>query len=265
MTTSETLNRAAFLVANARHIVALVGAGLSVESGIPPFRGQGGLWTRFGEPPMNAFQGFLQDPAAYWREQSQTPAEGPRAELATALQNARPNPGHHALVALERMGVLQMTITQNVDGLHAEAGSRKLVEIHGSRTRLRCLGCGLCLLRANWLIERLPPDRSRDGVPTCPECGGLVKGDGVMFGEPIPRAWADEALRHVARCDCMLLVGTSGTVYPAAAFPRHVKAGGGVLIEVNPATTPFTPLCDVVLADSAAKALPALLERLART
>ncbi|MBM3945946.1 MAG: hypothetical protein FJ315_00905 [SAR202 cluster bacterium] len=258
MTSADESGGAARLVAGANHVVALVGAGRSVESGIPPFRGPGGVWTRFGELPMNGFQRFLQDPAAYWGEQSQPAVEGPRAELANALQHARPNPGHHALVTLECMGIPRMTIAQNFDGLHLTAGAAKLVEIHGNRNKLRCLGCGLRLLRADWPLERLA--RHRD-VLTCPECGGLVKGDGVMFGEPIPRPWADEAIRHVARCDCMLLVGTSGTVYPAAAFPRQVKADGGVLIEVKSLPTPFTPLCDVVLAESAAKALPERVER----
>jgi NAD-dependent deacetylase len=254
------LERATDTLLAARHAVALVGAGLSVESGIPPFRGEGGLWTRFGAPSMNGYQRFLQDPVAYWREQL-APREGFRAELFRAIRAARPNAGHHALVSLERLGVLRMTITQNVDGLHVQAGSQRLVEIHGNRDKLRCIGCGLRLPRAEWPLEQLIQEGR---PPRCPECGELLKGDGVMFGEPIPRPWADESLRHVAQCDCMLLVGTSGTVYPAAAFPPQVKSHGGLLLEVNPSPTPFSLLCDLVLRAPAALALPLLVEAVER-
>jgi NAD-dependent deacetylase len=159
------------------------------------------------------------------------------------------------------MDVLKITITQNVDGLHVAAGSQRLVEIHGNRNKLRCIACGLRLERKAYPPERLIRGL---GVPECPECGGLVKGDGVMFGEPIPRRWANEALRNVGECDCMLLVGTSGTVYPAAAFPQEVRNNGGALIEINPLPTPFTQICDVALAESAAKALPELVDRVER-
>lgn len=232
--------------------MALVGAGLSVESGIPPFRGPGGLWTRFGEPPMDGYQRFLRDPASYWQEQLRQPAEGPAAEMRHAIEGARPNAGHFALVALERTGLLRYTITQNVDGLHVEAGSQRLVEIHGNRTKLRCIACGLRVPRDGFLIERLPP--------RCPECGSLIKGDGVMFGEPIPQRWLETCVEQASLCDCMLLVGTSGTVYPAAALPRMVRSRGGMLIEVNPLPTHLTHVCDLVLQGSAARVLPMLVE-----
>ncbi|MCS7207668.1 MAG: Sir2 family NAD-dependent protein deacetylase [Dehalococcoidia bacterium] len=237
-----------------RYVVALVGAGLSRESGIPTFRGPDGLWTRYGEPPMDGYQRFLRDPRAYWEEQMRPDTEGPRAELARAIAQAKPNPGHFALVALERMGILRCTITQNVDNLHREAGSQRLIEIHGNRTFLRCIGCGLRVPRKEFVIKEIPPP--------CPECGGLIKGDGVMFGEPIPRAWLEACYEETAQCDCMLLVGTSGTVYPAAGFPQMVKMQGGRLIEINPLQTHLTPLCDVVVRASAAVALPRLVEML---
>ena len=248
------VERAAQLLLTARHVVALVGAGLSVESGIPPFRGPGGLWTRFGEPPMDGYQRFLADPAAHWREQLQGPQdEGPGAEMRKAIEGARPNDGHYALAELERVGVLQHIITQNVDGLHVEAGTTRLVEIHGNRHMLRCIECGLRLPRAEFPVETIPP--------TCPECGGIVKGDGVMFGEPIPGQLLRTCYEQTALCDCMLLVGTSGTVHPAAAFPQMVKQGDGALIEVNPLLTHLTELCDVVLRGSAAQTLPLLVAR----
>lgn len=247
----EALIAAARLVRQARYVVALVGAGLSKESGIPTFRGPGGLWTKYGEPPMDGYQRFLRDPKAYWEEQLAGEKEGPRAELLRALAQARPNPGHLALVDLERMGVLRCTITQNVDNLHREAGSRRLIEIHGNRTMLRCIACGLRVPRKEFPLTEIPP--------YCPMCGGLIKGDGVMFGEPIPREWLEACSAEIARCDCMLLIGTSGTVYPAAGFPYLVKAKGGALVEVNPQETHLTHLCDVVVRASAAVALPRLV------
>lgn len=251
----KAVEMAAQCIRRTRYVVALVGAGLSQESGIPTFRGPGGLWTRYGEPPMDGYQRFLRDPRAYWEEQMRQEKEGARAELLGAIAQAKPNPGHLALVDLERMGILQCTITQNVDNLHREAGSQRLIEIHGNRTLLRCVSCGLRLPRREFTIRELPPH--------CPECGGVIKGDGVMFGEPIPKKWLEECYMHTARCDCMLLIGTSGTVYPAAGFPQMVKMQGGSLIEVNPLETHLTPICDVVMRASAAVALPRLVSLLA--
>ncbi|GBD11305.1 NAD-dependent protein deacylase [bacterium HR23] len=250
----KALAEAVRLLHNARYVVALVGAGLSQESGIPTFRGPGGLWTRYGEPPMDGYQRFLRDPRAYWEEQLRQETAGPRAELMQAIAQARPNPGHLALVDLERRGVLKCTITQNVDNLHREAGSQRLIEIHGNRTLLRCISCGLRLPRKEFVVREIPPH--------CPECGGIIKGDGVMFGEPIPKEWLEACYAETARCDCMLLIGTSGTVYPAAGFPQIVKMRGGSLIEFNPLETHLTPLCDVVVRASAAVALPRLVQML---
>src|SRR5579883_299481 len=134
--TAEELEAAAACLARARYAIALTGAGLSVESGIPPFRGPGGLWTRYGEPPMDGFQRFLRDPKGAWEERLNP--TGPMRELWATLARARPNPGHHALVELERLGVLKAVITQNVDDLHRAAGSVNLLEIHGNATLVRC-------------------------------------------------------------------------------------------------------------------------------
>src|SRR6478672_5656356 len=135
----EAIEAAAECMARAHYVVALTGAGLSVESGIPPFRGPGGLWTKHGEPPMNGFQRFLADPRRAWEERLNP--TGPMRELWEALGEARPNPGHLALAELEDLGVLRALITQNVDNLHRLAGSRRLLEIHGNATLIRCLGC----------------------------------------------------------------------------------------------------------------------------
>lgn len=249
----EALDAAADCLARARYVVALTGAGLSVESGIPPFRGPGGLWTKYGEPPMNGFERFLADPAGAWAERLNP--QGPMRELWDALQAARPNPGHLALVRLEELGVLQSTITQNVDDLHRRAGSTRLLEIHGNATLIRCLGCVARFARDAIDFAVLPP--------RCPRCDGLLKSDTVSFGEPIPPDVLDRCFEEAARADCMLVAGTSATVYPAAQFPFSVAERGGALIEVNPYPSELTALCRFVLRGPAGEVLPRLAEAVA--
>jgi NAD-dependent deacetylase len=247
----EAIEEAARLVVASNHVVALVGAGHSVESGIPPFRGPGGLWTKFGEPDMLTYQSFMRDPKKWWEERiSRT---GPMQELIDALDQARPNPGHYALAELERMGQLQHIITQNIDNLHQEAGSTAITEIHGSRVKLRCIACN-----TRWPIDEFPIEEL---PPKCPQCGGMVKSDTVMFGEAIPRDALEECIRQTHMCTCMLLVGTSGVVYPAAGFPQDVKMAGGKLIEINLNETALTPLCDIIVRAPTGASLPLLVGR----
>ncbi|MBI2872751.1 MAG: Sir2 family NAD-dependent protein deacetylase [Chloroflexi bacterium] len=250
--TNEELERASQVVAGAQYVVALVGAGLSVESGIPPFRGPGGLWTKIGEPTSRNYQRFLEDPATWWREQLK-PQEGPRAEFTASFATAKPNAGHYALAELERMGTLRHVITQNVDNLHRVAGSVNLAEIHGNRTLLRCMECNRRFPRAGFPIDEM------DLPPRCPRCGGVVKGDGVMFGEPIPKDVLAVCHEQAELCDCMIVIGTSATVYPAAGFAEMVYQKGGSLIEVNMYETPLTPFCQVALRGPSGEVLPRLV------
>lgn len=252
MSWEETIAQAAEVLHRARYVVALTGAGLSVESGIPPFRGPGGLWTKYGEPPLNGFQRFLADPKKAWEERLNP--RGPMRELWETLARAEPNPGHYGLVDLERMGVLRCTITQNVDNLHRLAGSELLAEIHGNATLVRCLSC----------VRRMPLDAVdlRQLPPTCPECGGLLKSDTVSFGEPIPPDVLRRCQEETARADCMLVVGTSATVYPAAGFPLEVHQRGGTLVEINPYETELTAYCRVVIRSPAGQALPKIVDAL---
>lgn len=245
---------AARLIVESTYTVALVGAGLSVESGIPTFRGPGGLWTRLGEPSMNGFQDFVRDPVEWWRQQEDAAADPARTEFREAIDRARPNPGHYALAEMEGMGILKMTITQNVDDLHFAAGSRSVAEIHGNRTKLRCIGCETRWPRDGTTFESHPP--------RCPECGGLVKYDTVMFGEPVPSEVLATCFKETEKCDCMIVAGTSATVYPAARFPESVKSNGGILIEANPNETPLTSRSDVVLRGPTGETLPRLAQRL---
>lgn len=250
-TNDEAIEDAAALMARARHVVALAGAGMSKESGIPTYRGEGGLWTRQGEPPRNLFQQFLMDPGGWWRQRLTEPPN----EMAVALENARPNPGHLALVELEEMGVLKHLISQNVDNLHRRAGQRALTEIHGNRQWLRCMMCGRRWPRLEFPVDEdaLPPRCSEDG------CEGIVKSDTVMFGEPIP----PYALRRCAEAtwaaDCFVTVGTSAVVYPAAQYPQDAARRGIPVIEVNPEPTALTDIATIVVRLPSGEALPRLV------
>ena len=250
---AEKIEAAAEMIGAADHVVALVGAGLSAEGGIPTFRGPGGLWTRVGEPSMNGYREFLADPAAWRRQQLDQNLDPDRRQLREAIERARPNAGHYALAEMEHLGLLGATITQNVDDLHFVAGSRRVLEIHGNRTKMRCIACELRWYREEFEIHEYPP--------TCPECAGLVKSDTVMFGEPIPPRTLAQCFQETDACDCMILVGTSATVYPAAGFPEAVAARGGRVIEMNPRPTPLSPLCDVIVRGPTGETLPAIVSK----
>ena len=249
--TDEQITRAAEIVLAARYPIALTGAGMSVESGIPPFRGPGGLWTKYGEPPMNGYQIFLADPKKGWEERIKRQDD----ELFAPLKGARPNPGHYAFAELERIGVLRFLITQNVDDLHRQAGHKALAEIHGNWKLIRCLQCGARFQSGEISLEVLPPP--------CPQCKGLLKADTVAFGEPIPPAVLRECAEHSARSDLVILGGTSATVYPAAGFAIEVKERGGRLIEVNLYESEITRICDLSLRGGAADVLPRLSRKIA--
>jgi NAD-dependent deacetylase len=234
--------------------VALTGAGLSVESGIPPFRGPGGLWTKFGEPPLDGYQRFVRDPKAAWEEQL-APKEPWLIGLRETLGAAKPNAGHRALAELEGIGRCSAVITQNIDDLHTQAGSRNVLEIHGNYKLLRCIECV-----ARFTREELPVD-PEDLPPHCPHCGGIVKGDTVQFGETIPADVLRGCYEAVSDADCMLVAGTSATVFPAADFPLEVLRRKGAVIEVNPDPTELTPLATHSLRGPGGAVLERLLAR----
>jgi NAD-dependent deacetylase len=244
---------AARILRAARSTIALTGAGLSVESGIPPFRGPGGLWTKYGEPPLDGYQRFLRDPARAWRDRL-NPQEPWAVGLAETLAAAKPNAGHRALAALEDMDLLDTVITQNVDDLHRQAGQRSLLEIHGNHAWLRCLTCQQRFHPKAIAVdpEKLPP--------LCPECGGIVKSDTVSFGEPIPPRVLAACFAAAERADCALVVGTSATVYPAAELPFDVLRRGGRAIEVNPYASEFTSYATISLQGPAGAVLTRLVE-----
>ncbi|MBI2965169.1 MAG: NAD-dependent deacetylase [Chloroflexi bacterium] len=247
-----SIGLAAGLLAASRHAVAMTGAGVSVESGIPTFRGDDGLWARLGGPDHDQYQRFLADPQAYWKRELERSVEPYVVELRKTVAVAGPNNGHRALARLEALGVLQTVITQNIDGLHQSAGSRQVLEIHGSRYKMRCVDCGDRTPREDLFLSKAPSP--------CARCGGRVKFDSVLFGEPIPRAVLEDARAETDRADCVLVVGTSATVRPAGGLPRIARANGARLIEVNPNSTGITSLCDVAICETAAIALPLLAD-----
>ena len=238
------LDKAARLIARLGRVVALTGAGISADSGIPTFRGRDGLWRRFKPEELATPEAFERNPRLVWEWYRW------RMEI---IAGARPNPGHYALAELERLGLLECIITQNVDGLHQKAGSRRVIELHGNIWRARCTRCGYRV------VFEKPPEEI---PPRCPRCGGLLRPDVVWFGEPIPEdAWR-EAVECTLNARVMLVVGTSGVVYPAALLPRMAREQGALIVEVNVEPSALTDeVTDIFLQGRAAEVLPALVER----
>jgi NAD-dependent deacetylase len=246
------IDKAAAIIQSSKHVVALVGAGMSAESGVPTFRGKDGIWTKHGEPDLRDYDRFRENPKWWWERRLNPAPE--MAEFARLIAEAVPNEGHFAMKEMEELGYLKSIITQNIDNLHHVAGSVNVIEIHGNRTKLRCTVCSTRWPSDEFPINELPP--------SCPECGGIVKGDTVMFGEPIPREVLDQCVDQTWKCDCMLLVGTSAVVNPAAQFPLDARRLGGRLIEINPERTPLSDVSEVVIREASGTALVLILERL---
>lgn len=243
----QSIRDAAAIIADSKYVTCLTGAGISVESGIRPFRGPGGLWTEKGEPPMDGYRRLLSDPKAYW-ERRMKRSDG----FGLNLRDKEPNPGHLALARLEEVGVLRTLITQNIDNLHNVAGSVNVLEIHGNSRYLRCVECSTKWGEDELVITEIPPK--------CQYCGGLIKTDTVMFGEPIPSAVLQRCFEESERSDCMIVAGTSATVTPAANLPRIVKRNGGRLIEVNIRRSELSYLCDVNIYAASGESLPILVD-----
>jgi NAD-dependent deacetylase len=229
------------LIANARRIVAFTGAGMSVESGIPTFRGPGGLWRTFRAEDLATAAAFERNPKLVWewydsRRQSMAKAE--------------PNAGHIALAGFERRATEFLLVTQNIDGLHDRAGSRNIVKLHGDIWMLRCTMCG----RERQDLRAPLPD-----LPPYCECGGMLRPGVVWFGEFLPPGVWWKAEFAASRADVFLTIGTSAVVYPAAGLIDIAKAGGATVIEVNPQETPYSEAVDHSLRGPAGGILPGIL------
>lgn len=242
------------IILESKHLIALSGAGISVDSGIPPFRGPGGLWTKLGEPAPDGYQQILDDPISYWENLINPDVDAVKGGFSKKLDEAFPNPAHNALAEMEHSGLLKYIITQNVDNLHYAAGSINVAEIHGNRNMLRCINCNYRWPKDGFDLSIIPP--------MCQKCGGLIKGDTVSFGEPIPQDVLQLCYSEAVQCDVMIVIGTSALVYPAAALPQMAARAGADLIEINTESTPLTEMCLHVLKDSASVILPALMKHM---
>lgn len=242
--TKERVHQVAEALCRWRHGVALTGAGISVDSGIPDFRSPGGLWDRFDPMEYATIDAFVAHPERVWLMVQ---------EFDRLLQQARPNPGHLALARLEQHGLIDGLVTQNVDNLHQLAGSKTVVEFHGNGSRLRCPGC-------DGLTEAA---RARElGMPPrCPGCGAVLKPDVVFFGEMIPEEAMKRSMELLRDCKVMLVVGTSATVAPASLIPMVAKQHGAFLVEFNLGPTEVTAACDVAVHASSSESLPLLADR----
>ncbi len=219
----EQIKKAAGDLNAAKHVVALTGAGISVESGIPPFRGKGGVWEKIDPMEYAHIDAFMKDPAKVWNVLIR--------EMKELVDKALPNDAHRGLARMESMGILKTVITQNVDGLHQMAGNKDVIEFHGNFVWQQCMKCFN-------RIETRKIDMS-NSPPRC-SCGGILRPECVFFGEMIPHQELSRSKQAALSCDVMLVIGTSAVVQPASYMPVIAKRSGAKVIEINPETTPLT-------------------------
>lgn len=235
------------LIAANQPCVALTGAGISTESGVPDFRSASGIWAHYDPYEVASSDGFRRNPARVWE------FYGRRLGV---LAEVRPNTGHAALAALERAGLLEALITQNVDGLHQQAGSRDVIEVHGSIATASCGSCGRRERRED-VVALLP-------LPTCADCGSVLRPDVVMFGELLPAAAVERATRLARTAGSMLVVGSSLEVWPVAGLPGELLAHGGALAIVNRDPTSYDARARLVVRAGAGETLGAVALELVR-
>lgn len=245
----EAIRELADEIAAGSHGVAFTGAGVSTASGIPDFRSEGGVWDRFDQRDFH-YRRFLAEPGAYWADRLEM-----REELYEGVA-VEPNPAHEAIATLESEGHVEAVITQNVDGLHAAAGSENVIRLHGTSDRVSCQDCG----------ERYPADRATEWAeagelpPRCPACDGVLKPDTVLFGEQLPAGALQSARRHARDADVFVAAGSSLTVEPAASLPAIGKRNGATLAIVNLESTGLTGRADYDIRADVTEALPALVD-----
>jgi NAD-dependent deacetylase len=240
------ISRAAELIKTAGRVVAFSGAGISTESGISDFRSPGGIWERFR---MVTYDEFLSDRSlrkGYWRM---------KGELFKELRLARPNDAHTALAELEETGKLIAVITQNIDGMHQDGGSKRVIEIHGTNRQAVCVSCG-----KRWPIEEVHLGLAEsDYEPLCDKCGGFVKPATISFGQSMPEREMSEAYHLAANCDVFLMIGSSLQVQPAASIPREAHRAGAKLIFVNRTETHLDSIASVLFRENAGKVMSDIL------
>jgi NAD-dependent deacetylase len=247
MKQTDRYKQAADIICNARRCVVFTGAGISVESGIPPFRGENGLWNKY-DPDSFDIRYFHRHTKESWQVI--------REIFYDLFGKVMPNKAHTALANLEADGVVKSVITQNVDNLHYDAGSRVVHEFHGSLKRLVCLSCNTRYPISEIRLDRLPP--------VCPQCDGILKPDVIFFGEAIPEPAGSMSFEETRQADCFILIGTTGTVAPANLIPSSARSNGAVIIEINPVPSEYTSrVTDVFLQDRATAAMTRLMDKIA--
>lgn len=258
------IKRAAEDLVKSCYAIALTGAGISTESGIPDFRGPNGVWTKNPEAERKAYQTyneFLNNPEDYWRNRLSQPS------ILGDFNRIAPNPSHYALARLEEMNILKCVITQNIDGLHKRAGHHRVLEYHGSINKLRCPSCGSRFGLEEYNLEIFKENGQLP--PRCINCAAPIKSDVVHFREPIPSDVARESLAEAIKCDLMLICGTSAVVYPFANLPQVARQRetdreetAVIIIEVNNEPTPLTMgnISDYLVQGMTAEILPKLVE-----
>lgn len=233
-------------IQSASRVVALSGAGMSVESGIASFRGPGGLWEKYDPEEYGHINTLRYEPAKAWIMLS---------EMQREILKAKPNQGHYALSELEKMGKLRAIITQNIDGLHHVAGNREVIEFHGNLQSVSCMDCGHQIPSSEVCLDHLPP--------CCNKCSGPVKPDAVFFGEAIPPDALMRSHQESSTCDLMLVIGTSAMVYPAASMPEIAYDAGAKVVEINPSATPLTGrVSSYIVKGSSAEVLERVVQQL---
>jgi NAD-dependent deacetylase len=242
----DLIKKAAEDLSGAKMVTALSGAGISVESGIPPFRGKGGLWEKYDPMEVAHIDAFLQNPTRVWNLLFK--------DMKEVLDKATPSDSHKGLAKLEELGILKTIITQNVDGLHQMAGNSDVIEFHGNMAWQRCMACDLHYKTSRVDLTEIPP--------RC-DCGGILRPNAVLFGEMIPQEALWRSRQVAADCDVMLVIGTSAVVQPAALMPVVAKDSGAKIIEINPESTPLTgEISDYLIKGPAGDVMNGILEEL---
>lgn len=238
------LDKAAELIKNSSHTTAFTGAGISVESGIPPFRGENGLWSKI-DPVFLDSSYFEKYPEQSWHLIKEI--------FYDSFGKAKPNAAHYALAELESKGLLSAIITQNIDNLHQEAGNKDVIEFHGTSQRLLCTKCGRQVAASAELLNVLPPK--------CKNCSGILKPDFVFFSEPIPEPANSRSFREAEIADVFILIGTTGEIQPASMIPMIAKNNGTKIIEINIEKSNFTnSITDVFLEGKATEIMKNLVD-----
>ena len=248
----ELIGKIADLILSSKQIVVFTGAGVSTESGIPDFRSPGGIWSRY-DPAEATYQRFVSSAEtrkAHWKIYQSGLFGG---------EDTKPNPAHHAIAELWEMGKLESVITQNVDNLHQKAGvpAEKVVELHGNMRWVKCLSCG----KRTPMPEVLK--RVEEGVeePHCEDCQGILKPEGVFFGEPLPEKALREATYYSQNCDLFIVIGSTLVVYPAAYMPSYAVQSGAKLVIINLSPTPLDSQANILIQAKAGEAMSRVMER----